>query len=214
MAYQWQHFQRPQWPYHQVAAQQSRIAAFLTSNLDKGERAPQDIPGILLQTVIETGERTHEGVLVDMVRAPWFDIIEIIAKDPDAIYQIGPREFEEIIAGAWRKLGAEVVLTPRSGDGGVDVIATFKDYGSIRILDQVKAYGPGKLVTADDVRSMVGVLDLDKGASKGIITTTSEFAPGIEKDERIAKLLPTRLELKPRDALLEWLASVAKSPDE
>ena len=59
---------------------------------------------------------------------------------------------------------------------------------------------------------MVGVLNLDKGASKGIITTTSEFAPGVEKDKDIAELLPTRLELKPRGALLDWLGSVADGP--
>ncbi len=68
------------------------------------------------------------------------------------------------------------------------------------------------LVTGDEVRSMVGALSLDLKASKGIITTTSVFAPRIETDERIAPLLPTRLELKPRDALLGWLASVAKGP--
>ena len=163
--------------------------------------------------MIEPGESTHEGILVQAVAIPWFEILEIIAKDPSAIYDIGWRKWEEIIAGAYRKQGFEVVLTPRSGDGGRDIIATTEGYGSIRILDQVKAYSPGNVVTADEVRSMVGTLQLDKKASKGIVTTTSDFAPGIEKDKDIAELLPTRLELKPRDALLDWLASVAKGPD-
>ncbi len=36
----------------------------------------------------------------------------------------------------------------------------------MRVIDQVKAYGPGRLVTADHVRALVGVLEMDK-ASKG-----------------------------------------------
>lgn len=172
------------------------------------ERA--SIPGILMKAVIVPGESTHEGVLVQAVAVPWLEIMEIIAKDPDVIYQIDSRKWEEIIAGAYRKQGFDVVLTPRSGDGGVDVIATLKGYGSIRILDQVKAYKPGHLVTADEVRSMLGALSADPKASKGIITTTSDFAPRIETDEHIAQFLPTRLELRPRDDLLDWLASVAK----
>ena len=105
------------------------------------------------------------------------------------------------------------MLTPPSGDGGRDIIATSKGYGSIRILDQIKAYKPGHLVTADEVRSMLGTLSADTRASKGIITTTSDFAPRIEIDEGIAQFLPTRLELKPQDKLLDWLGSLAKGPD-
>jgi restriction system protein len=56
---------------------------------------------------------------------------------------------KEIIAGAYHRSGFdEVILTPRSGDHGRDVIAIKKGIGSIRVIDQVKAYKPGHLVTA------------------------------------------------------------------
>ncbi|MCH7857602.1 MAG: restriction endonuclease [Gemmatimonadetes bacterium] len=183
---------------------------FILDAISRAKQAGDETPGILLQAVIVPGERTHEGVLVEAVAVPWFEIMEIIAKDPDAIYEFDWRRWEEIVAGAYREQGFEVVLTPRSGDGGRDIIATSEGHGSIRILDQVKAYKPGHLVTADEVRSMLGTLSADLKASKGIITTTSDFAPRIETDERISKFLPTRLELRPRNELLDWLASVAK----
>ncbi len=56
---------------------------------------------------------------------------------------------------------------------------------------------------------MVGVLTLEPNVSKGLVTTTSTFAPGILQDPEIARLMPYRLELKGRDVLLEWLATVA-----
>lgn len=63
--------------------------------------------------------------------------------------------WEEIIAGAYQKAGFdEVTLTSRSGDFGRDVIAVKHGLGTIRIIDQVKAYSPNRLVTADDVRSL------------------------------------------------------------
>ena len=64
-------------------------------------------------------------------------------------------------------------------------------------------------MTAEEVRAMVGVLTLEPNVSKGLVTTTSDFAPGIHQDPEIARLMPYRLELKGREALLEWLATVA-----
>src|SRR5207249_1009544 len=100
--------------------------------------------------------------------------------------------WEEIIAAAYQAAGFdEVTLTPRSADGGRDVIAVRRGRYSVRLLDQVKAYGPNHLVTADEVRSLMGVLSSDRGASKGVLTTTSDFAPRLKDDPGIAPFLPT-----------------------
>ena len=92
------------------------------------------------------------------------------------------RRWEEIIAGAYKQQGFDVELTSRSNDKGRDVIATSRGLGSVRFVDQVKAYRPGHVVTAEEVRAMVGVLALQPNVSKGLVTTTSSFAPGIMKD--------------------------------
>jgi hypothetical protein len=83
-----------------------------------------DAPGLLLQTVIIPGTRTSEGTLIEAVALPWFDIIDLIGKDPSVAYQLSWDKWEEIIAGAYAQAGFdEVTLTPRSGDFGRDVIA-------------------------------------------------------------------------------------------
>jgi restriction system protein len=166
---------------------------------------PLSIPTITLQTLILPVGPTEEGTLIQAVAPAWFRILDVISMDPKSIYQIDWRAWEEIIAGAYTTEGFEVVLTPRSNDKGRDVIATKKGLGSIRFFDQVKAYAPHRVVSAEEVRAMIGVLTADGNVSKGIITTTSQFAPGIMKDENIKRLMPYRLELKAKDELLAWL---------
>ncbi|MDR4485370.1 MAG: restriction endonuclease [Nitrospirales bacterium] len=96
-----------------------------------------------------------EGQLIKAVAWPWFEIIALLSRDPSLAYEIKDRKWEEIIAGAYQKAGFdEVTLTPRSGDLGRDIIAVKRGVGTVRIIDQVKAYGPNHLVTANDVRAL------------------------------------------------------------
>ena|ERR1043166_4365762 len=200
------------YPYAAFAAQttQRHMAAVLAS-IEQLQRnnALLGTPSILLQAVIIPGEKISEGELIESVALPWFDIIQLIQRSPETIYELDWRKWEEIIAGAYRNQDFEVILTPRSNDKGRDVIATSKTLGSIRFFDQVKRYAPGQVVTAEEVRAMLGVLTVDPNVSKGFITTTSSFAPGVLKDTEIARFIPYRLELRDRDALLDWLSSVA-----
>jgi restriction system protein len=108
----------------------------------------------------------------------------------------------------WKTFESGFKLTPRSGDLGRDVIAIKKGIGCIRIIDQVKAYKPSHLVTANDVRALMGVLQGD-GASKGFLTTTSDFAPKIKEDILITPFIPARLELINGDKLLKRLEELS-----
>lgn len=177
-------------------------------------RSDEPPPAVVLKALLDFGGNTDDGRLVRAVALPWFEIMERFRRDPSSIYEIDWRRWEEIIAGAYQKAGFdEVVLTPRSGDGGRDVIATKWGVGSVRFFDQVKAYKPGHLVTAEEVRAMAGVIHGYPNVSKGIVTTTSEFAPGIADDPSIGTFIPHRLELKPRDVLLPWLAELSSDQE-
>ncbi|MDR4460151.1 MAG: restriction endonuclease [Nitrospirales bacterium] len=165
---------------------------------------------LLLQTVIVPGAKTVEGQLIKAVAWPWFEIIALLSRDPSLAYEIKDRKWEEIIAGAYQKAGFdEVTLTPRSGDLGRDIIAVKRGVGTVRIIDQVKAYGPNHLVTANDVRALLGVLQGDK-ASKGFLTTTSDFAPKLRDDILLKPFMPARLELINSKMLLARLEELAK----
>jgi restriction system protein len=164
-------------------------------------------PDLLLQaSVVTFGGSVADGQLVTGLAIPWKEIVRQIERDPAFMHRVPWRKWEEILAGAYEREGwTEVILTPRSGDRGRDIIATRPGVGSIRIIDQMKAYKPGHLVTADDVRSMLGVLQTERNVSKGVVTTTSGFAPGILQDENIKAFIPYRLALVDGNGLLEIL---------
>ncbi len=168
-------------------------------------------PEVLIQAaIVRFGDRTDEGQIISGVSVPWFEIISQLETDPDFLFVVPWRKLEEIIAGAYERYGWQVILTPRSGDHGRDVIATRHGVCSIRIVDQIKAYKRGHVVTADEVNSMLGVLNKDQNASKGIVSTTSRFAPGIEKDSGIKAFMPYRLELKDGEELRRFLLEAGR----
>lgn len=181
----------------------------------EGSRLLGDQPTLLLQTaLVDLGPKTSEGHIIEAVTIPWRRIARAIERNPQCLFEFvqDPWKFEEFIAGAYDQDGWEVTLTPRSGDRGRDVIATKSGHMSIRILDQCKAFSPDHAVTANDVRAMAGVLSLDQNVSKGVVTTTSKFAPGVQ--EEFKEFVPFRLELRDGPALVEWLWQVAASAQE
>lgn len=145
-----------------------------------------------------------------LLRTPWEAIFHEIMRDRSKLFRFAkdPRSFEEFIADTYRLDGYEVELTPRSNDGGVDVIATKKGFGAIKIFDQAKAYSEERTVSANDVRAAYGVLSMARDTSKVVITTTSDFAPGVYKE--FSPYMPTRLELRHGQGLLDWLKAVAQ----
>jgi len=175
------------------------------------DEAPQVLlPPLLLPTILEFGDRTGEGVLVRAVGFAWLEIVGAMLQNPRIMFELDPRTWEELVAGGWKRAGAdEVILTPRSGDGGKDVIATFTNAGRVRLFDQVKRYAPDHRVTSDQVLAMIGVLHTRRNVSKVFITTTSEFAPGVAKDDEIQRFIPGQLELRPRGVLLPWIEELA-----
>lgn len=167
------------------------------------------LPALLAKAIVVPGAGVPDGRLIEAVALPWLDIVEILRRNPAAAYEIPAGKWEEIVAGSYERAGFdEVILTPRSGDYGRDVIATLKGIGTIRVIDQVKAYKPGHLVTADDVRALYGVVVADN-ASKGFLTTTSDFAPRLKDDKLLAPLIPSRLGLTNGVELLRRLSELA-----
>ena len=166
---------------------------------------PENAPQVTMMALLTFGDKTKEGQLIEAVGIPWYKILDLLIRDPNELYNMDPRKFEEFIAGAWEQYGYKVILTPRSGDMGRDIIAWKDGLGSIKIFDQVKRYKITRPVTAAEVRELAGTIALDTSVSKGVITTTSTFAPNLMEDENIRKVVPYRLELKPRNLLLQWL---------
>jgi restriction system protein len=172
-----------------------------------GKRQPAPV---LLQAVVQSVGDTEDGDIVRMIAPAWEAILRELALNPRARFEIPWRRWEELIAAQYEAAGFdEVILTPRSGDGGKDVIAAKRGFHYVRIVDQMKALGDGQRVTAEEVHALLHVVQ-DAKATKGVVSTTAEFAPGIATAPSIAPYVPARLELYDGQTLLERLESLRK----
>lgn len=158
-------------------------------------------------SVVELEQKVDDGHLISIIDPIYEEVIRRIIRNPRCFHEIPSRAWEELIAASYKKAGFDdVILTPRSGDLGRDIIAIKRGFGSIKFIEQVKAYKPSHLVTADEVRSLVGVLFSETDVSKAIFTTTSTFAPRLREDRLLRPLMPFRLELVDKAALVKRLS--------
>jgi restriction system protein len=156
----------------------------------------EPLPVLKIEGILIPGEKTPDGILVKSTSLVWNEIVDRLGNDWTEAYRLDPRNLEEIIAGAFEKAGFdEVTLTPPSGDHGRDVIAVKRGFCSFKVLVSAKRYKPGHVVTAEEVYALLGRLTVEGNASKGIVTTTSDFAPRIRDDADLVRAMPTRLEL-------------------
>ena len=104
-------------------------------------------PPFSFGAIVKVEKKIEDGQVITLIDPIYTFLLNEIKKHPEIIYQIDPRKWEELIAAAYDKAGFdEVILTPRSGDLGRDVIAIKKGIGSIKFIEQIKAYNPGHLV--------------------------------------------------------------------
>lgn len=88
---------------------------------------------------------------------------------------LNPRQFEEMTYLLFREEGWDVTLTPKSGDGGKDVVAVREVDGERTVAYvEAKRYKPGRRVGVRVVRELIGTLAAD-GVNRGTLVTTSHF---------------------------------------
>ncbi|MGW0196930.1 restriction endonuclease [Nonomuraea sp. NPDC003201] len=116
------------------------------------------------------------GDAEDVIRARWISNPKTDSEYLAALAAIDPRDFEYLIERLYDSMGYETELTPRSKDGGRDVIAARREVGrSERLLIEVKRYSAPVGVAL--VRALLGVVSNEK-VNKGVLVTCSVFTRG------------------------------------
>ncbi|MBU1188516.1 MAG: restriction endonuclease [Gammaproteobacteria bacterium] len=134
-------------------------------------------------------------------------VFEALSENPELIRGLSPREFEELTAELLDRLGFQgIQLTPRSGDGGRDVVAT-KRVNDIPIIMafECKRYSQNNKIGLDIMRSLLGTITHGPTrASMGVVVTTSSFTSGAKK------FIATEATVdgKDFDSMVKWLQSV------
>jgi Restriction endonuclease len=101
-----------------------------------------------------------------------------IVAAPERALLLSPRRFEQVVAGVYRDLGYEAVLTRSSKDRGRDIILYGK-VGATYAIVEVKRYK--SRVGVEIVRQLRGV-QLREGTDLAILVSASGFTLGAERE--------------------------------
>ena len=104
-------------------------------------------------------------------------ILDKIGRQPQAIYQLTPRQFEIMVAELFEERGYKVELTQQTRDGGKDLfILDHREVGNLMIYAECKQHAPDRPVGVNVVSDLVGRMTADR-ATAGIVVTSSYFSP-------------------------------------
>jgi restriction system protein len=105
-------------------------------------------------------------------------LIAELARRPQLMYELSPRQFEELVAELYERSGFEVELTRASKDGGVDIYAFQRaPFGSFLTIVDCKRHRADRPVQIGLIRQLYGTV-MATDASVGVIATTSYFTKG------------------------------------
>lgn len=151
-------------------------------------------------------EKDEKIALITVDHLP-LKIISKILKNPREVRNVTPRQFEELIADLLNELGFQnIVLTPRSRDGGKDIIASHSIQGiPLTFYFECKRYAEGNKIQLETMRSLLGTMAHEsRKVNKGILVTTSTFTKGCKE----FILSESRLDGKDYNDILGWIAEV------
>lgn len=130
------------------------------------------------------------------------ELIALLASQPDLMYGLHPRKFEEIVARLFERQGFKVTLTPASKDGGFDFFAELKTpMTNLLVMAECKRYSRERKVGIEVVRGLHSVMETNR-ANKALVITSSFFTSGAIEYQRV---LGAKMGLNDYNDLVEWL---------
>ena len=157
-----------------------------------------------------SAEEAHPPELVEVVSRIKSELFGYLKSHPEEVYNIRPRQFEELIAEILASFGWEVRLTPETRDGGYDILGICKDISGVKSswIIECKKYSKERKVGVDIVRALYGVrLEMQVGGA--LLATTSHFS----EDAKAFKASRYGLNLLGYEEVLEWINTYRPNPN-
>jgi HJR/Mrr/RecB family endonuclease len=188
------------YPYLALNLEQDEKAITELIHHFEGEWASAVSVEVLFPTLDHSKPILHIPTLVEV--AGWTPKLMALVANPDDLYRMKPREFEEFVAELLNRDGFETTLTPQTRDGGRDILAVCSlPTGPMLCLVECKRYAKERLVGVEYIRGLFGTVTSD-GASNGLIVTTSSFS---NPTREFARRHQYRLELKEYADIVAWI---------
>lgn len=129
------------------------------------------------------------------------EIFDRFHKNPEDMYKLSPRKYEEFLEVVFLNNGYRTVLGAGSNDGGVDLKLYSNDLVSESVtLVQAKRYKAENPIELQAVQALTAVVD-DQKANRGLFITTSRYLPCAEK---FAARQDSRIKLASSKEVAEW----------
>jgi restriction endonuclease Mrr len=133
------------------------------------------------------------------------ELYKYLLNHPQGLYKINWMTFEILVTDLLQQLGYQVIHTPFTRDGGVDIWAIYKnELGETKYAIDTKLYSPNRLVGPEPIRAIYGVTQLEQ-ASIGMIITSSFFS---EEAKKIANQFRYKISLRDFDDIKNWIRTV------
>jgi restriction system protein len=193
------------------ATQGNPLAISLFADLlESGGR--EDFERLLQGNLYDLSEKVSQDQIVTVVKPTIVmaneTILHQLKKQPNAIFDLPPRKFEEVLAEILTDMGWEVELTKATRDGGKDILAYQKtELGRLLCLVEAKRYREDRKIGVDLVRSLYGTL-CDYQASSAMMVTTSSFSADAQAFQQKHQY---QLALRDYFDLVRWIQGYKKS---
>ena len=128
------------------------------------------------------------------------ELLEYIVENPDHINNCSGIQFEEIVEQVLKKYGFKTKLTPKSRDGGRDIIATISLLGAPLVF-YVECKHWKRTVGVKVVRELLGVITSER-VNKGILVTSGRVSPDARE---FAKKQNVMIDIKTFKELIEMI---------
>lgn len=124
------------------------------------------------------------------------------------MYELGSRQFEELIAEILKSFRWEVELTASTKDGGYDMFAVTTDSTGLKSswVVECKKYREDRKVGIEIANALYGV-KCRENVANALLATTSYFTQGVHQ----LKASRYDFELRDYDGILEWLGQVTRA---
>jgi Restriction endonuclease len=134
------------------------------------------------------------------------EIFDRFRKNPDELYKLSPRKYEEFLEVVFQNNGYRTLLGPGSNDGGVDLTLYTNDIvGESVTLVQAKRYNSRNPIELQAVQALTAVVD-DQKANRGLLVTTSRYLPCAKN---FAARHNSRIQLASSREVAEWCDSAS-----
>jgi len=179
----------------------STVDAVLAIRERRGS-APTSEEQAVLESLSFHADGLPSGIVIPRLVDSTQLLAEHLLREPESIYALPPRRFEELIAELVKQFGWRVQLTPTTRDGGRDIVALVpSDVGDLLCLIEAKRYREDRTVGVGLVRQLWGTVN-HEDASIGLLVTSSSFSPEARVFE---KQHESRLKLRDNDDVFDWL---------